>query len=113
MSKVTQEMIENWLGTDTDIPELLTELANGDYKAEEVNNTLMDGGVTCLRYSEVEEMMDALHDVVKFFDLKHQGGISEWGANEGKYESKHWSDYVAPNDPRAYDPKKDEENDDE
>lgn len=35
MSKVTQEMIENWLGTDTDIPELLTELANGDYKAEE------------------------------------------------------------------------------
>ena len=35
MSKVTEEMIENWLGTDTDIPELLTELANGDYKAEE------------------------------------------------------------------------------
>ena len=42
--------------------------------------------------------------------LQHQ---AEWGANEGKYESKHWSDYVAPNDPRAYDPKKDEENDDE
>jgi len=47
-------------------------------KVREVNNTLSDGGVTCLRYSEVEEMMDALTDVVKFFDLKHQGGISEW-----------------------------------
>ena len=81
-------------------------------KVREVNNTLMDGGVTCLRFSEVEEMMDALYDVVKFFDLKHQGGISEWGENEGEYESKHWSDYVAPNDPRAYDPKKDKENDD-
>ena len=82
-------------------------------KVREVNNTLSDGGVTCLRYSEVEEMMDALTDVVNFFDLKHQGGISEWGGNEGKYESKHWSDYVAPNDPRAYDPKKDKENDDD
>jgi hypothetical protein len=35
MDKITQEMIENWLGSDTDIPELLAELANGDYKAEE------------------------------------------------------------------------------
>jgi len=31
MSKVTKEMIENWLGSDTDIPELLAELANGKY----------------------------------------------------------------------------------
>jgi hypothetical protein len=31
MNKVTKEMIENWLGTDTDIPELLAELANGEY----------------------------------------------------------------------------------
>ena len=86
------------------------ELVN---KVRDVNHTLMDGGVTCLRYTEVEEMMDALNDVVKFFDLKHQGGISEWGANEGKYECKHWSDFVAPTDPKAYDPKKDEEKEDE
>ncbi len=77
-------------------------------KVREVNNTLMDGGVTCLRFSEVEEMMDALTDVVKFFDLKHQGGISE-----GKYVHHYYSDYVAPTDPRAYDPKKDKEKDDE
>ena len=77
-------------------------------KVREVNNTLSDGGVTCLRFSEVEEMMDALTDVVKFFDLKHKGGISK-----GKYVEYYYSDYVAPTDPEAYDPKKDEENDDE
>ena len=43
MSKVTKKMIAFWLGTElykfnsffTDIPELLSELANGEYKAEE------------------------------------------------------------------------------
>ena len=82
-------------------------------KVENINQTLMDGGVSCLRYSEVEEMTDALRDVIKLFDLKRQGGISEYGDSEGKYELKHWSDYVAPTDPKAYDPKKDEENDDD
>ena len=42
MSKVTKEMIEDWLGTDTDIPELLAELANGEYKAEEFNQDVID-----------------------------------------------------------------------
>ena len=42
MSKVTEEMIENWLGTDTDIPELLSELANGEYKAEEFKQDVID-----------------------------------------------------------------------
>ena len=42
MTKVTKEMIENWLGTDTDIPELLAELANGEYKAEEFNQDVID-----------------------------------------------------------------------
>ena len=49
MSKVTKEMIEYWLGTDTDIPELLSELANGEYTAEEFNQDVIDtwqhGGV--------------------------------------------------------------------
>ena len=40
--KITKEMIENWLGTDTDIPELLAELANGDYKAEEFKQDVID-----------------------------------------------------------------------
>ena len=40
--KITKEMIENWLGTDTDIPELLTELANGEYKAEEFKQDAID-----------------------------------------------------------------------
>jgi len=42
MSKVTKEMIENWLGTDTDITELLSELANGEYKAEEFKQDVID-----------------------------------------------------------------------
>jgi len=28
-------------------------------KVEKINQTIMDGGVSCLRYSEVEEMTDA------------------------------------------------------
>ena len=57
--------------------------------------------------------MDALIDVVKFFDLKHKGGISDWGENEGKYVEYYYGDYVAPTDPEAYDPKKNKEIDDE
>jgi len=40
--KITKEMVEFWLGTDTDIPELLSELANGEYKAKEFNQDIID-----------------------------------------------------------------------
>jgi hypothetical protein len=56
MSKVTKEMIENWLGTDTDIPELLAELANGEYKAEEFNQDVID---TWQHDGVVKEIVDA------------------------------------------------------
>ena len=56
MSKVTKEMIENWLGTDTDIPELLSELANGEYKAEEFNQDVID---TWQHDGVVKEIVDA------------------------------------------------------
>ena len=42
MSKVTQEMVENWLGTDTDIPELLSELANGEYFYSHFKKDIID-----------------------------------------------------------------------
>ena len=74
-------------------------------KADDIHNTLSEG-IGCLRYIQIDEMMDALREVVDLYDLKKQGGISEYGDNEGKYEYKHWSDYVAPNDPKAFDPKK-------
>lgn len=82
-------------------------------KVDDINQTLADGGVSCLRYSEVEEMMDALNDVIKLFDLKRQGGACDWGDDKGKYERKHWSDYVAPTDPKAFDENKVKEDDDE
>ena len=41
MSKVTEEMIENWLG-GTIILELLTELANGEYKQEQFKQEIID-----------------------------------------------------------------------
>tara|TARA_R110000787_G_scaffold192399_1_gene303981 strand:- start:710 stop:997 length:288 start_codon:yes stop_codon:yes gene_type:complete len=81
-------------------------------KVDDINQTLADGGVSCLRYSEVEEMMDALNDVIKLFDLKRQGGACDWGDDKGKYERKHWSDYVAPTDPKAFDESKVKEDDD-
>ena len=74
-------------------------------KADDIHNTLSEG-ISCLRYIQIDEMMDALREVVDLYDLKKQGGISEHGHNEGKYEYKHWADYVAPNDPKAFDPKK-------
>ena len=55
MDKVTQEMIENWLGSDTDIPELLAELANGEYKAEEFNQDVID---TWQHPSVIREIVD-------------------------------------------------------
>ena len=42
MTKVTKEMIENWLGTDTNIQELLAELANGEYKQETFKDDVID-----------------------------------------------------------------------
>ena len=82
-------------------------------KVDDINQTLADGGVSCLRYSEVEEMTEALNDVIKLFDLKRQGGACDWGDDKGKYERKHWSDYVAPTDPKAFDESKVKEDDDE
>jgi len=40
-NKVTQEMIENWLG-GTIILELLTELANGEYVQEQFKQDIID-----------------------------------------------------------------------
>ena len=40
--KITKKMIENWLGSDTDIPELLTEIANGEYKAKQFKEDIID-----------------------------------------------------------------------
>ena len=40
--KITKEMIENWLGCDTEMEELLAELANGEYKAEEFKQDVID-----------------------------------------------------------------------
>ena len=81
-------------------------------KVDDINQTLTDGGVSCLRYSEVEEMMDALNDVIKLFDLKRQGGACDWGDDKGKYQYRPWSDYVAPTDPKAFDESKVKEDDD-
>ena len=39
---LTPQEIGHWLGTDTDIPELLAELANGNYKAEEFKQDVID-----------------------------------------------------------------------
>ena len=42
MSKVTWEMVDNWLGNDTNMQELLSELANGEYKAEQFKQDVID-----------------------------------------------------------------------
>ena len=41
MSKVTEEMIDNWLG-GTIILELLRELANGEYEQEQFKQDIID-----------------------------------------------------------------------
>jgi len=42
MPKVTWEMVDNWLGTDTNMQELLAELANGEYKQEQFKQDVID-----------------------------------------------------------------------
>jgi len=42
MSKVTWEMVNKWLGTDTDMRELLLEIANGEYKAKQFKQDIID-----------------------------------------------------------------------
>ena len=40
MSKVTKEDVENWIGSDNlvkDLLEVVTDVANGDYTAESLN----------------------------------------------------------------------------
>ena len=81
-------------------------------KVENINQTLTDGGVSCLRYAQVEEMMEALQEVIALFDLKRQGGACDYGDDKGKYQYRPWSDYVAPTDPKAFDENKVKEDDD-
>ena len=42
MTKVTWEMVDNWLGTDTNMQELLAELANGEYEQEQFKQDVID-----------------------------------------------------------------------
>ena len=47
------------------------------------------------------------------YDLKKEGGIHDYGANKGKYQQFWHSDYVCHTDPKAFDPSKVEEEDDD
>ena len=43
--KVTQEQVEHWLGSDANrsqLIELVTELANGEYKQEQLRQDILD-----------------------------------------------------------------------
>jgi len=40
--KITKEMVENWLGTDTDMEELLAELANEEYTPKQFRDDIID-----------------------------------------------------------------------
>ena len=42
MNKITWEMVDNWLGTDTNMRELLAEIANGEYKAKQFKQDIID-----------------------------------------------------------------------
>ena len=41
MNKITWEMVDNWLGDDS-VRELLVELANGEYKAKQFKQDIID-----------------------------------------------------------------------
>jgi hypothetical protein len=40
--KITKEMVENWLGCDTEMEELLAELANGEYTPKQFRDDIID-----------------------------------------------------------------------
>ena len=92
------------------ISEVTLNLIN---KLKQIDDKLNEGSGEYINIGDIIRLQDAYQEAVNHFDLRKEGGVHDYGADKGKYQQFWHSDYVCWSDPKAFDPNKVEEEDDE
>ena len=82
-------------------------------KLKQIDDTMNEGAWEYIHLGDILRLQDAFHKAIRHYDLKKEGGIHDYGADKGKYQQFWHSDYVCHTDPKAFDPSKVEEEDDD
>ena len=82
-------------------------------KLKKIDDTINEGAWEYIHLGDIIRLQDASQEAISHFDLRKEGGIHDYGADKGKYQQLYYSDYVCHTDPKAFDPSKVEEEDDE
>ena len=82
-------------------------------KLKKIEDTINEGAWEYIHLGDIIRLQDASQEAISHFDLRKEGGIHDYGADKGKYQQFYYSDYVCHTDPKAFDPSKVEEEDDE
>ena len=82
-------------------------------KLKKIEDTINEGAWEYIHLGDIIRLQDAFQEAINHYDLKKEGGIHDYGADKGKYQQFWHSDYVCHTDPKAFDPSKVEEEDDE
>ena len=82
-------------------------------KLKKIEDTINEGAWEYIHLGDIIRLQDASQEAISHFDLRKEGGIHDYGADKGKYQQFYYSDYVCHSDPKAFDPSKVEEEDDE
>jgi hypothetical protein len=82
-------------------------------KLKRIDDTINEGAWEYIHLGDILRLQDAFQEAINHYDLKKEGGIHDYGADKGKYQQFYHSDYVCYTDPKAFDPSKVEEEDDD
>ena len=82
-------------------------------KLKKIEDTINEGAWEYIHLGDIIRLQDASQEAISHFDLRKEGGIHDYGADKGKYQQLYYSDYVCHTDPKAFDPSKVEEEDDD
>ena len=82
-------------------------------KLKRIDDTINEGAWEYIHLGDIIRLQDAFQEAISHYDLKKEGGIHDYGADQGKYQQFYHSDYVCHTDPKAFDPSKVEEEDDD
>ena len=80
---------------------------------KQMDDKLNEGSWEYINLGDVLRFQDVYNETIKHYDLKKEGGIHDYGADKGKYQQFYYSNYVCHSDPKAFDPSKVEEEDDD
>ena len=94
-------------------PKIDTVTLNLINKLKAIDDTINEGAWEYIHLGDIIRLQDAFQEAISHYDLKKEGGIHDYGANKGKYQQFWHSDYVCHTDPKAFDPSKVEEEDDD